>query len=221
MDQLFTFLLIIHIASGGTGLITGTINLIRRKGDSLHNRLGRIFTNAMISAGGTAIVLSLLHPNYFLFIVGVFTLYMVSTGYRYIRLRLEGIDNDPKTLDWVLTGSMGIAGLCFILFGGWQLYMKINFGIVLLVFGLIGILMVRTDLQNYKGKAAERNYWLLAHLQRMTGAYIASLTAFLVVNMDRLPSFIPGILYWLLPTAVLTPMIIFWSRKYRQGIVRT
>lgn len=218
MDQLFTAILILHIVSGGTGLITGTINLIRRKGDKLHNQIGLGFTYAMISAGASAIVLSMMHPNYFLFIVGVFTLYMVSTGYRYIRLRLEGIDNGPKTLDWVLTGSMGIAGICFILFGGWQLYMKSNFGTVLLVFGAIGILMVRSDLNNYKGKAAERNYWLLAHLQRMTGAYIASLTAFLVVNMDRLPSFIPGILFWLLPTAVLTPMIIFWSRKYRQGV---
>ncbi|MBK9105236.1 MAG: hypothetical protein IPL92_11890 [Saprospiraceae bacterium] len=218
MDQLFTAILILHIVSGGTGLITGTINLIRRKGDKLHNQIGLVFTYAMISAGASAIVLSMMHPNYFLFIVGVFTLYMVSTGYRYIRLRLEGIDNGPKTLDWVLTGSMGIAGICFILFGGWQLYMKSNFGTVLLVFGAIGILMVRSDLNNYKGQAAERNYWLLAHLQRMTGAYIASLTAFLVVNMDRLPSFIPGILFWLLPTAVLTPMIIFWSRKYRQGV---
>lgn len=221
MDQLFTFILIIHIVSGGTGLSTGTINLIRRKGDALHNRIGRIFTYAMISAGASAIVLSLMHPNYFLFIVGVFTLYMVSTGYRYIRLRLEGIDNDPKALDWVLTGSMAIAGIGFLFFGAWQLYKGVNFGIVMLVFGLIGMLFVRQDLKNYRGKSEVRNYWLLAHLQRMTGGYIAALTAFLVVNMDRLPSFIPGILFWLLPTAVLTPMIIFWSRKYRQGIVRT
>ena len=215
MDQLFTAILILHIASGGTGLITGTINLMRRKGDKLHNRLGLVFTYAMISAGSSAIVLSLMHPNYFLFIVGVFTLYMVSTGYRYIRLRLEGIDNDPKALDWVLTGSMAIAGIGFLFFGAWQLYKGVNFGIVMLVFGLIGMLFVRQDLKYYRGKSEVRNYWLLAHLQRMTGGYIAALTAFLVVNANNFPPIMPGLVYWLLPTAILTPMIIFWSRKYK------
>ena len=96
MESLFTLLLIVHIANGATGLIAGTINLIRRKGDLLHKRIGLVFTYAMILAGISAIVLSILHPNHFLTIVGVFTVYMVSTGYRYIRLRLTEVDNDPK-----------------------------------------------------------------------------------------------------------------------------
>ncbi|HSF88523.1 MAG TPA: hypothetical protein VLA46_03845, partial [Saprospiraceae bacterium] len=79
MDSLFTFLLIVHIVNGATGLIAGTINLIRRKGDLLHKRIGLVFTYAMILAGSSAIVLSVFRPNYFLTIVGVFTVYMVST----------------------------------------------------------------------------------------------------------------------------------------------
>jgi uncharacterized membrane protein len=215
MDAVFTFFLIVHIVNGATGLIAGTINLIRRKGDVLHRRTGLIFVIAMLLTGSSAIVLSFLHPNHFLLIVGIFTIYMVSTGYRYIRLRLDQVDNDPKTLDWLLTGLMGITGVVFIAFGAWQLYSKVIFGTVYLVFGLIGLLFVRSDLKNYRGKAEHRNYWLLAHLQRMVGAYIAALTAFLVVNSDNFPFAIPGYVYWLLPTAILTPLIFIWSRKYQ------
>jgi hypothetical protein len=43
----------------------------------------------------------------------------------------------------------------------------------------------------------------------MCGAYIASLTAFLVVNVKILPSLI----VWLLPTMVITPLIFIWSKK--------
>ncbi|MDZ4746997.1 MAG: hypothetical protein SH808_00805 [Saprospiraceae bacterium] len=214
MDTLFTFFLIVHIVNGATGLIAGTINLIRRKGDLWHKRIGVVFAYSMNIAGISAIVLSILNPNYFLTIVGVFTIYMVSTAYRYIRLRLTEIDNDPKNFDWFLTVCMGIAGLLFVGLGALTLFKANTFGIVYIVFGCIGLLFVRADIKNYRGKARQRNYWLLAHLQRMTGGYIAALTAFLVVNADNFPSIIPGLVLWLLPTAVLTPLIIIWSRKY-------
>jgi uncharacterized membrane protein len=216
MESITTPLLILHITGGALGLICGTINLLRRKGDKLHRLAGKIFVNAMLLAGFSAIALSILNPNYFLTIVGVFTLYMIGTGYRYILLRLRDIDNDPKVLDRLLTYGMGLAGVLFVALGTKALTDGNTFGIVYIVFGLIGLLFVRTDLINYRGQSKERNYWLLAHLQRMTGGYIAALTAFLVVNSDSLPSFIPSIAYWLLPTAVLTPLIVRWSRQYRQ-----
>jgi type IV secretory pathway component VirB8 len=50
----------------------------------------------------------------------------------------------------------------------------------------------------------------------MIGAYIASITAFLVVNNTILP----GVVAWLLPTAVLVPVLIKWSRKYAVKIVK-
>jgi len=214
MDALFNFILIVHIVNGATGLIAGTINLIRRKGDPLHRRLGVVFVIAMLLTGSSAVVLSFLHPNHFLMIVGIFTIYMVSTGYRYIRLRLTEVDNDPKALDWFLTGLMGISGILFIGYGAWQLMSQEMFGLVYLTFGFIGLFFVRADLKNYSGKAAHRNYWLLAHLQRMIGTYIAALTAFLVVNSSNITPVIPGFVYWLMPTVILTPLIIVWSRSY-------
>ena len=107
---------------------------------------------------------------------------------------------------------MLLFGLAFIAFGIKLFLQQEKFGIVFVVFGFISLRFMYTDWQNYTGKAKEKNYWLLAHLQRMTGAYIASLTAFLVVN-----KILPGIIVWLLPTVILTPLIIVWTRKYRVG----
>jgi hypothetical protein len=60
-----------------------------------------------------------------------------------------------------------------------------------------------------------KNYWLLAHLQRMTGGYIAATTAFLVVNAQYSPVVLPSVVVWLLPTVILTPLTIAFSKKYK------
>ena len=216
-EILYNILLPVHIICGAMGLVLGTANLIRRKGDPPHRRIGRLFVAAMITAGCTAIVLSVIHPNFFLTVVGIFTVYMVGTGHRYILLRLREVDNDPRTLDWALTIGMAIAVILFAGLGIRALLQQNMMGLVYFVFGLIGFLFVRTDFDNYRSRSKHRNYWLLAHLQRMTGGYIAALTAFLVVNADRFPEFIPGVVYWLLPTIILTPMIVKWSREYSIG----
>lgn len=209
MQNLFNVLLALHITGGAVGLFTGTINIIRRKGDKKHKLIGKFFLYGMLTAGISSLMLSLMHPNYFLFIVGVFTIYMVSTGERYLYLKKLLHYQKPILMDWVLLGMMLLFGIAFIVFGMLLFLQQEKFGIVFIVFGFISLRFVFKDWKNYTGKAKEKNYWLLAHLQRMTGAYIASLTAFLVVN-----KFLPGIIVWLLPTVIITPLIFIWSRKY-------
>lgn len=172
----------------------------------------------MLTAGFSAFVLSILHPNYFLFMVGVFTLYLVGTGYRYIHIKMSGSDQRPTITDWAISLCMMLAGILFVGLGIRLILSQQNFGIVFIVFGLIGLRFVKIDFTNYKGKWKEKNYWLLSHLQRMTGGYIASLTAFLVVNAKYSPIVLPSILVWLLPTVILTPLIIVWSRKYKAKV---
>ena len=109
---------------------------------------------------------------------------------------------------------MLLAGILFIVLGIRNLVAHNNFGIVFIVFGGLGLRFVKTDFDNYKGKLKAKNYWLLAHLQRMTGGYIAATTAFLVVNSQYSPVILPAVVVWLLPTVILTPLIISWTKKY-------
>lgn len=211
MDALFKTFLILHIVAGTIGLITGTINIIAKKGGKRHRIVGSLFLYSMLTVSLSAFVLSVLHPNYFLFIVGVFTLYMVSSGTRYLHLKNLSKGQKPATTDWLLTYFMLFFGVLFILFGIYHLVNKNSFGIVFIVFGIIGLRLVQADFRNFRGKANVINVWLTAHIQRMMGAYVAALTAFLVVNN----TLIPGYIAWLLPTVIMLPLIVMWVRKYK------
>ena len=182
MEYYFKVILIIHIVFGSIGLITGTINIIRKKGDKPHFLVGKLFLISMIINAVAGFIMSIMHNNIFLLIVAVFSFYMVCTGQRILSLKNLLKNQKPKIIDYLLTLGMLLFGIGFIIYGSLMLLNHNNFGIVLLVFGLISIFMVRTDLKLYKGVTKYKNYWLLIHLQRMIGAYIASVTAFIVTN---------------------------------------
>jgi uncharacterized membrane protein len=211
METTFTILLLIHIVSGSIGLITGTINLIRKKGDKLHKNFGFFFLSEMLINGVSGLLMSLIHFNFFLLIVGVFSIYMVSTGQRYLSLKTISPSQKALKIDWILSAGMFLFGIGFIIYGILLLLSSNNFGIVLLVFGFISISMAYQDFKNYQGRNSNKNFWLLVHIQRMMGSYIAAMTAFIVVNNTILP----GIVAWLLPTVIVTPLIFKWSRKYK------
>jgi len=80
---IFKIVLILHIVGGTFGLLTGSINIARKKGDKNHKRIGKLFYVSMLTAVISSLVLSYLNPNYFLFMVGLFTLYMVVSGQHY------------------------------------------------------------------------------------------------------------------------------------------
>ena len=113
---------------------------------------------------------------------------------------------------------MLIAGLLFAGLGIWLLVKTNLFGLVFLAFGSLGLLFVWQDFLIFNKKSSIKNYWLIGHLQRMTGAFIASITAFLVVNAKYFPNSILGFVYWLLPTIIFTPLIVKWSKKYQVKI---
>lgn len=214
MEKVVGVFLFLHIIGGSIGLLTGCFNVFAKKGDRKHRIIGRLFFFSMLLTGFSSIILSTMHPNYFLFMVGVFTLYMVGTGKRYIYSKMLNAKEKPKLMDWVITITMLLAGVLFIGLGGLYLVKTQFFGFVFITFVFFGLLFVKQDFKNYKGVSKLQNYWLIAHLQRMTGGFIAALTAFLVVNANYLPEQIPGFIYWLLPTLIFTPLIVKWTRKY-------
>ena len=214
MEIIFTILLIIHIIAGSIGLLTGTINIIKKKGDKAHKNVGKFFFYSMLINGFAGFIMSLIHRNDFLLIVAVFSIYMVATGQRFLSLKQLHKEQKPKAIDWILTYTMLVFAFLFITYGSYLLINKVNFGIVLLVFGVVSCLMAIKDIKVYKGNIKEKNYWLLLHIQRMVGSYIAALTAFIVVNNH----FLPGIVGWLLPTVIFTPLIVKWTKQYRVQI---
>lgn len=214
--DIFKFFLAIHIAAGTLGLLAGTYIMIAKKGDKRHKLIGRIFSICMLGAGFCSFVLATIHRNDFLFAVGVFTIFLAGTGWRY--LYLKNIENGqrPKIIDWSLMIFMILGCVVFLILGTRNILDKEYFGIIILLFAWRGISFVIKDYKIYKGEITVKNYWLVFHLQRMSAAYIASLTAFAVVNAPDRLSFLP----WLLPSAIVVPLIIKWSRKYKVKLIK-
>jgi uncharacterized membrane protein len=205
---LFKILQLIHIVGGSASLLLGIVVLSLKKGNQQHKLLGNVYFFAMLTSSVVAIPMSYLHPNYFLFIIAIFTIYMLVTGYRYLGKKSG---EDISILDWLLTLIILLFGFAFIGFGAYNINKQNYFGVVFLVFGTVCFLFAKKDYQNFKGQSAIKNYWLTGHIQRMTGSYIASATAFLVVNNKILP----GIIAWLLPTFIIVPLINKWSKQHQ------
>ncbi|RXK52557.1 DUF2306 domain-containing protein [Aquirufa rosea] len=214
MKEFFSILLCLHILGGGLGLLVGTFILFLKKGDKLHRRLGLLFYVGMALAGFTSLIMAVLHPNNFLFIVGIFTLYMNLSAKRYLRFKKK--EQVAEYFDYIISAFMLIFGLIFM---GWGAYLLIQFkifGLVFVVFGSIGLRFVRQDYLFHQTMPRGPLAWLSNHIQRMMGTYIASLTAFLVVNASIFPAFIPSFVFWLLPGCIVGPMIGRFVKQYTQ-----
>ena len=205
--NLFKVLLYIHIFCGGLSFIIGMIVLFMKKGNDIHKKLGKLFYYLLLTSSLISLAMSVMHKDYFLFIVGIFTAYMLISGKLYINLKSK---NDVTNANWAISALMFVFGLAFLIFGIYKLIYKDSFGSVLMIFGLISFAFVTKDYQNFVTNNLHRNHYLRGHISRMVGGYIAAVTAFLVVNNQVLPV----IVAWLLPTVVLVPFIVIWIKRY-------
>lgn len=209
IEHIFIIFITLHAIAGGISLIAGTISVIAKKGGKLHKKSGKVFFYGMMVAGLSGIGASVFpnHYNPFLFVVGLFSIYLVLSGYRalgFIRIR----DRKALQSDILLAWAMIIIGFLMILFGIYIIVKGAMIGSVLIVFGLIGGLNGYNDLRAFKDLKTLRKKAIRLHIGKITGGYIAAFTAFLVVN-DVLPS----IMSWLLPTAFGFIFITYWQRK--------
>ncbi len=201
METLHTLALIVHIIAGFTALLTGTAILIIRKGGKVHRRAGLVFFIALIAVSFSAFTLSLIRPNPFLFMIGAFTLYQGLSGYRAVKVRLQ----HTGALDLLITllGAVNAVAMC------------VSGQIVLMVFGGISAFLVISDVRvfalTFRHKPVPKLIWLRRHIGHMMGSYIATVTAFLVVNFASSPF---GMLVWFAPTVVVVPLIFIWTRRY-------
>jgi len=208
MNQILLFT---HIIAGAIGLVSGSIILSLKKGDQFHKLLGRIFFYSMVVSMLISLPISLQKSNEFLFIIAVWTLYMLITGLRALKkTNIEKVD----AWDWLITTIMMLFGIVLLSIGVIAVIKGSFMGLVAVVFGVISLLFVFTDVRFYRAEGKYKNQFLIIHIQRMVGAYIASFTAFIVVNNTVLPN----VVAWLLPTVIMVPLIIYWIKKW--GVVR-
>lgn len=209
----------LHIAAGFTALVVAPVAMVVRKGGNAHRRWGKVFFYAMAVVAITSIVMGIWLDKWFLAMLAVLSFHMAASGYRSLYHKRLHAGQKPDTLDLVVQGTAAVVN------GGLFIWGFVNFllghrstgTLLFLVFGLIGSLLVWRNLQRFYKRSHEKHEWLFGHIAGFLGAYIATVSAFSVVNLDFIK---PTLLQWTWPTLVGTPVIFFWSAYYRRKLGR-
>jgi len=215
MDLLFKVVLGLHIAGGFTALAAGLAAMVTDKGGKAHRLFGRIYFYGMTAACTASFYLAVAHPNPFLFMIGVFSYQLVAVGYRTLWLKqLYKGTIRPVWVDWLIGLVPGAFSMGMLGWGLLKVTAGDGFGVTGLVFGGIGLSIAVRWLRSFYVPPKEKSKWLFTHLQSMGGGYIATATAFLVVNVHVLPP----IVVWLAPTAIGATIISFVTAKYKKKL---
>ncbi|MDZ7900216.1 MAG: DUF2306 domain-containing protein [Arcicella sp.] len=220
MKNFLTLTLYVHIASGFIALVTGLVPMFAQKGGKAHIFWGKIYFWAMFVVALTALLRFQMQMRLiFLAAIAIFSFYNTFTGVRLIQ-RKESLK--PSWLDYFasILAMMCALSMFYFAFLGFQKGDRF-LSILFLVFGVAVFRISFEDLRVFmgkkviddEGKPIPIRYWFQNHISRMGGSYIATVTAFLVVNN---PPFLPGLLVWIAP-GVIGGFIIAWVRiSYRK-----
>ncbi|MFK7799993.1 MAG: hypothetical protein AB8G95_00040 [Anaerolineae bacterium] len=204
-------LLTFHILGGGLALVSAVVAILSKVINSDHRwhvYSGRIYHYGMVVVFVTAFPMAILKPNLFLFLISIFSYYFVFTGWR-TALNRKGT---PHWIDWGVMGLMGVTSAGMLVYGIYLLIIGVGEGVTILVFGAIGAAQVWQDFQIIRRGGVKGRERIVMHLGKMMGGTIATVTAFVVVNI----SFQPAFVVWLAPTVLITPIIMWMSIQIRK-----
>ena len=211
MEQFIKVTLFLHAVSGGIALVSGILAIITKKGGKQHILSGKVYFWSMLSVIVSGLIVGMYRGNVFLQTIAVFSFYMAFTGKRVLRYKKEA---KPELIDWAFNILSMLVGFSMLALAVKEL-IRIGFAGVapmLVVFGGLLTWMTLQDLVAMRKKKSEKGAWLLTHISRMGGSFIATSTAFLLVNIRFEPSWI----MWLLPTVIGTPLLISTSKKWKK-----
>ncbi|TDT38651.1 hypothetical protein CLV90_3621 [Maribacter spongiicola] len=209
METIIEIFIYIHAFFGGVGLITGIASIVVKKGQLNHKRLGKWFSWSMIISSAISLVIARMpnHINTFLFLIGIFTIYMVLAGNR--ALTFKTVKKTKANLtDKLVSGIMALSALLMIGFGITGLLNGYSQSILFLFFGIIGLFLPYGDYKLFRTTLENRKLWLINHLSRILGALIASVTAFIVAGMHQ-----DTLWAWMTPSVLGTIYIVYWIKK--------
>ena len=200
--------LLVHVVSGTMALSSAIWAISSKKGKKSHRRVGRVFFWSMVGVAATAIPVTFVNPNPFLFFIALFSAYMAYAGYRRGKASYEHKPSD----NWAAVG-MFISAILMVGFGLLMIIGGNGLGWALIAFGFLGGTFGAQDFL-ISQKSQSHLEKVKVHLARMLGGTIATVTALLVQQVSPLlDSQISQVLMWLAPTIILTPLIAIWSAR--------
>ena len=207
----------VHIAAGASSFLFAPIALATAKGGKQHKRYGMVYLWSMGIVAATALPMALYRPVLFLAMVAIFSFYSAFSGYRVLKLKDLPRGGSAKSIDWFAAVFTFASSACLAGFGLFKPAWVQHFGIIAVVFGVLGMRLATVQIISFVRKPKEKMFWWYTHLGNFIGSYIAAWTAFSAVTIG--PYFhTANIVVWLWPTAIGVPAIFltigYYKRKF-------
>ncbi len=202
-------LLFAHIAGGSVALICALMAVSSKKGSNFHRRVGRIYALGMATIGVTAIPMAIISGKTFLFLIALFSSYLVFAGWRFAVNR----SGRPSKLDWIAVLIMLLTAATMTI-GAYIIYAEgSDMWVALAVFATIAAVLGLVDMKSHISRRTIGKKRVARHLTNMLSGTIATVTAAVVVNISTDPAWIA----WLVPTVIIVPVIIYWNVRTLKG----
>ena len=213
-------LLVVHVVAGSAALLSMIVPMVTRKGAATHRRAGWVFVSGMATVSVTAFLLAASRAltdhtaegrqgGIFLFYVAILTAAGVSAGVRVLRAK-HRTGAHTGAWDIGIAAALVVASLAMAAYG-------FATGIALFrVFPLVGLLAGGGQLAYWLRAPSHPMHWWFEHMSQMLGSSIAAVTAFLVVNAERVGLPADSLAVWIGPALIGAPAIIVWTTYYRR-----
>lgn len=208
-------ILLLHIASGTLGMLSGFLAVFLRKGSRRHARAGNVFVVSMLILGASGSYLATLKHQPGNILGGILTFYLVATAWRTARRR----DARAGYFDWAALLIALAVGAVEIVLGSEAALsptgMKYDYPPApYFIFGSVILLAALGDLRMiFRGVSGAPR--LARHLWRMCFALFIAAVSIFLARAQIFPAFLQkiGALYLLsfLPLILL----IFWLIRVR------
>ena len=208
--------LIMHIGAGGAGLLSGAAAFAVRKGGRLHRLAGGVFVVSMLVMSGIGAAVSPFLPQRTNVVPGLFTFYLVATGWMAARRR-----DDPR-------GRFEIAGMLFALA---IVATGVNFGLMAAhnptgrldgdapsdyyTFAALPALACALDLHVILRRRLASSQRMARHIWRMGLALLIAALSLFIGQPKVFPPGLRGAPVMFVPEAAVLALTVFWLVRIR------
>lgn len=207
-----TAILILHIAGGSFGIVSGFTAVLARKGGRLHRRAGTVFLVAMLTMTLIAATVSPLLPQdrWTNTTAGVFTLYLVVTGWLAVK-RKPGEVGRVEAIAVAAPLAIAVVALALAVIHRGR-PANADFSTVY-AFGYIAALAAACDIQLLRRGGIAGPARIARHLWRLTAALFVATGSFFMGQQKFLPEAIRGTAIPAIPVIAVLVLLVFWMLR--------
>jgi uncharacterized membrane protein len=213
-----TLELVLHMAGGTVGLISGFTALASKKGGSLHRQSGSIYFMSMIAMALTGGYIAWVNSVFVTVLAAGLTVYLITSSWFTIKTRENTV------------GASGylslLLGLCVLILGGWLSVGALGGSIdyigdyavpaaIYIIFTAIILIGVVTDLRFISIKGLSGKQRILRHLWRMCVPLYVATSSFFTGQQQVFPESLQGTFYLSIPEYGVLVAMLFWLAKIR------